>query len=281
MTASRPGLFIVGFTKCATSSLHKWLVHHPEIAGGARKELEYLYDRESYFYRAGESYHDLGLEGYKTLFPDADPDAIWLDSTPAYAYHKTALDVIAAMDPAPVCVFVTRDPIEHLRSTYHYFSNNKLYIPSDISLERFMEMAVSGEAQTAFPQDHLKHALAWARFEDWMTLWRDALPADRIVELDMRAMLANPAIAVTRVLDALGLDAAPYSGYDFPGENETYYVRSRSVQRVNTLVRRLIPKGAVYDRMRALYRRLNGSGAKPVQADLPDSLLQRLEMELS
>jgi hypothetical protein len=256
-----PDLFICGFTKCATSSLHDWLVQHPGISGGFQKELEYLYDKESYFFTPERNIHVQGLKGYAALFATAPEGTLWLDATPAYAHHNTARQTIADLPGRPPVIFVTRDPVDQIASTYHYFSNNKLYIDRDINIETFFEMVLDGRATVAFEQDHLKNALDWACFGYWLALWQRDVGMDRVVHLDMRTILKDPDSATRAVFDRLGLP--PCEGIDFSASNETYFVKSRALQQVNATLRRLLPRGKLYDQARALYRRLNATTVKP------------------
>ncbi|MBT9386740.1 sulfotransferase domain-containing protein [Pseudooceanicola sp. CBS1P-1] len=280
LTALRlPDLYICGFTKCATSSLHDWLVQHPKISGGFQKELEFLYDRDSYFYRPECNIHAQGPEGYAALFSEAPEGALWLDATPAYAHHETARLTIAGMENRPPVVFVTRRPVDQISSTYHYFSNNKLYIDPSITIERFFEMVIDGSARTAFEQDHLKHALDWACFDYWLALWRRDLGEDRVIHLEMREMLKDPAAAVNGIVARLGLD--PLAALDQGGANETYFVKNRGLQKLNTMVRGFIPKGALYDTARSLYRKMNTTTGKPERSaheeELRAALAQAVE----
>lgn len=275
-TVTTPQLYIAGFTKCATSSLHDWLVQHPKVMGGFQKELEFLYDEDSYFFRPERSVLRQGLDGYAALYGDvAQEDAILLDATPAYAHHKTARETIAAMPSKPLVLFVTRDPVDQILSTYHYFSNNKLYIDPAITIETFFEMVIDGRATTAFEQDHLKNALDWACFDYWLALWARDIGADHIMTFDMRDMVKKPQTICDTVFEKMGL--TPFQEIDFAGANETYFVKSRTLQRLNTLVRGLIPKGALYAGARKLYRALNTNTAKPDQS----THLQELKLKLA
>lgn len=288
-----PDLFICGFTKCATSSLHDWLVQHPQISGGVRKELEFLYDRDNHFFRPEHSVLTQGLAGYAALFPDAPDNALWLDSTPAYAHHETARKTIAAMAHRPPVIFITRDPVDQITSTYHYFSNNKSYIDASISIEMFFEMVLDGRASSHFPQDHLRNALDWAAFGYWLALWRRDLGPERVIHLEMRHMLSDPANTVAALLGRLGLETNVPLFFD--GSNETYFVRNRLLQSLNTAIRGKLPKGALYETARRVYRRLNTTPHKPGQSarevelraalaqaisDRETALLERLQPEL-
>lgn len=280
-----PHLFIAGFTKCATGSLHRWLTHHPMIFGGVRKELAYLYDQSSYFYRPECNWNVSGPEGYDALFRPArelPAKAILLDSTPAYAYHDTARREIGSMSHEPLCVFVRRDPVDQISSTYYYFSNNNPYIDKNISIENFYRMLLSGENKTRFAHDHLKNALEYARFDHWLRLWRRDLGNDRVMVFDMKAMLRDPTSAIFPILAHFGLDRSPFEDYAFPGANETYYVKRRWLQQINVIVRGSLPHdSAIYQTMRRLYRRINSTSVKPVSTACEQHLRSRIAARLA
>ena len=275
-----PRLFITGFTKCATSSLYDWLVQHPDIHGGFQKELEFLYDEDSYFFNAERNVNRQGLDGYAALYDSAVPTtATLIDATPAYAHHETARATLASMDIKPLAVFVTRNPIDQVISTYHYFSNNKLYIDPSITIEDFFEMVIDGRATTEFEQDHLKNALDWACFDYWLALWKRDVGADRVLVLDMSTMITAPQEACNAVFTALGLPNC--DTINFVSTNETYFVKNKAIQRINTVVRGFIPKGQLYKTARNVYRKLNTRTQKPQQSrrlqDLKAQLSARIE----
>lgn len=270
-----PDVFICGFTKCGTSSLHDWLTQHPDISGGFQKELEFLYDEGSYFYKSQRNIHAQGIAGYASLFKKAPQHSLWIDSTPAYVYHDTARKVIARMAHRPPVVLVTRAPIDQITSTYHYFSNNKLYISPSVGIEDFLEMVIDDSVRHKFKQDHLKHALDWACFEYWLKLWRRDLGEDRVFNFDMRNMINDPLAVTNSIISQLGL--APLHTIDRGGSNETYFVKSKNLQKVNTMVRGFIPQGRIYENMRSFYRRFNTSFAKPERSTRELEL--RLELE--
>jgi hypothetical protein len=74
-----PNLLILGVQKAATSSLHNYLVQHPSVSGGAKKEI--------HFFDVDDTYR-LGRKWYQRQFQENNQ---WiLDSTPRYIYVKRA-----------------------------------------------------------------------------------------------------------------------------------------------------------------------------------------------
>jgi hypothetical protein len=95
----------------------------------------------------------------------------------------------------------------------------------------------------------------------------------------MKSMISAPQEACNAVFTALGLP--PCDTLNFASANETYFVKSKALQRVNTVVRGLIPQGAFYKIARRLYRKLNTQSQKPEQSqrlqDLKAQLTSRIE----
>jgi hypothetical protein len=269
-----PSIFICGFTKCGTSALHNWLIQHPEISAGVRKELNYLTNKDSHFYTPGETVHEKGLDGFAALLPQTPRPQLFLDSTPTYAYQDTARRMIAQMPHKPLLIFVTRAPEDQIASTYHYFSNRQLYIPPEIGIETFFEMVLDGRARDRFEQDHLRYALDWAAFDYWLALWRRDIGEDRLLHLDMRSMLADPQDAVRTTFRRMNID--PDVPVEFIRSNETYFVRNRQLQKLNAAVRTHLPRGKAYDLVRKYYRKMNTSTAKPTRSDRETSLRKAL-----
>jgi len=267
-----PGLIICGFTKCATSTLHLWLTQHPRIRGGIRKELGYFHDPQSYFFDPKANWRDHGAAGLKPLFADAREGEVLLDATPGYAHHLTARDVIPHLPGPPLCVFVLRDPAQQIVSTWRYFSNNRGYIPKEIGLSQFVDMVLSGEASERFAQDHLRDCIERARFSVVLDEWAHALPPDRMLVLEMGAMLANPRAAVASVLARLDLSFEGYEDFDWPSENRSYSVRSTRLRAVAEVGRTLLPHdGTLRRAVRGAYRALNTTRPSPVSGGTDQS----------
>src|SRR3712207_3189656 len=75
-----PNLIVIGAMKCGTTSLHRYLDLHPEVAMSTAKELS--------FFSRPERYDGLGVDWYKGFF---DPTAaIRGESSPEYSHGPPA-----------------------------------------------------------------------------------------------------------------------------------------------------------------------------------------------
>jgi Sulfotransferase domain len=105
-----PNLLVIGAPKCGTTSLHRYLDAHPEIAMSAEKELNFF---------VPELNGGRGLDWYERQFDASAP--VRGESSPAYASHPFYAGVpqrIHAVIPDVRLVYLVRDPIERIVSHY-------------------------------------------------------------------------------------------------------------------------------------------------------------------
>lgn len=251
-----PNLLIAGAPKAGTSSVHGWLADHPDCVGSHEKETYFLSDPGTHMHRPNQHVSS-GLDGYAALFPPAAAKArIVLESTPGYLYSATALAAVADFPTAPKVLFILREPSAQIHSLYRYFQNNWDWIPPDMSFDAFLAACRAGSHD--FKGNELaRDCLTNAAYVDHLLPWRDALGADQVKVMLFDDLARDPAGFLRDLCHWLDLDPAFYDGYGFPRDNETYQPRSRALQSVNIAVRRFLPKGAAYQALRQVYRRLN------------------------
>lgn len=107
-----PNFFVVGAQKAATTSLHNYLVRHPDIYLPDQKETKFFI--EDRFYTKGINfYEETFFSGWKneSAIGEVDPD---------YMYFETALDRIEKhLDLARTrFIFLLRNPVDRAFSHY-------------------------------------------------------------------------------------------------------------------------------------------------------------------
>lgn len=120
-----PNLLVIGAMKCGTSSLHRYLGLHPEIAMSGAKELNFFLPAEAD--RAGpllgeRSSASRGLDWYASQFDASAP--VRGESSVAYSFpwFGGVADAIAATLEEPRLIYVVRDPIERMLSHRDQFA---------------------------------------------------------------------------------------------------------------------------------------------------------------
>jgi hypothetical protein len=106
-----PNLIIIGAAKCGTTSLHRYLDLHPEIAMAKAKELDFFIEDRNW---------TRGVGWYESQFR---PAAIRGESSPLYSSYPAyagVAELMAGVLPEARLVYVVRDPIERLVSSYRF-----------------------------------------------------------------------------------------------------------------------------------------------------------------
>ena len=257
MTGMLPNLVIAGAPKCGTSSLFRWLADHPDALGSSVKETCYFADPGTHTYNEKANFLSGGLEGYGSFFSGCDPaPALIVEATPAYLYSSLALRELPRLPSRPIVLFVLREPVSQIKSVYSYYRGNWNWIPHRMGFRDFVQASLA-EADLFKDNELVRFAIRNARYVDFLVKWRDACGADRVHVLVFEDAFRDPRSTMKRLATLLGLTADFYDTYDFPRENESYAPRSRSLQKVNLAVRSMVPKGGMYNALRAAYRKIN------------------------
>ena len=112
-----PDVIICGFHKTSTTSLHHYLIQHPNIIKPTRKEIGYF----STFFWRGEMW-------YKSHFPTKfskirkasnNETFLTLDSDPGCSYHPNSPKRVHDRLPNVKLIFVLRNPIDRAWSEYN------------------------------------------------------------------------------------------------------------------------------------------------------------------
>jgi len=246
---SLPNLIVAGYAKCGTTSLHRYLDRHPEIAMSRTKEVGFFCDEadpavitsmprdDRALVHASRGTWSKGLDWYRTHF---DPSAKWRgESTPAYTvpWYPDAPERIASVVPEARIVLCVRDPVERALSRYRFLAVRSLEHRTDL-------------AAITDPDGFYVQAAPYSR--SWELLTR-ALGRDRIHIVETERLASEPGETMERLFDWLGLSG----GFD-PAEftqrwNETSAFATpahRSVERL----RRLRGWGYVAERLPVRFR---------------------------
>jgi hypothetical protein len=117
-TGSLPNLAVIGGMKCGTTSLHRYLDEHPDVAMAPGKELNFFFRDPGGRGRpaAGNWHH--GPDWYAARFDAAAP--VRGEASPGYTSpdHPEVAARMAALVPDARLVLLVRDPLERAVSQY-------------------------------------------------------------------------------------------------------------------------------------------------------------------
>jgi hypothetical protein len=259
-------LIIGGTEKSGTTSLYRYLNDHPSVTGSFKKETDFFRKQEA-------PPSSLQLADYHARFPS--PAGVRMEASPGYLVDSAyAAPAIKALIPSARLLFVLRDPIERLVSSFE-FHKSRLYLPAELPFDAYVERCFAYERGELTPEA--------AGMGEWFLRVPDAgryaahlrdfyahFPAEQIKVLPLELLNGDPAAFMQTVCAWAGLDAGFYAGYEFTRANVTFAPKAAGLQRVALLAnRRLEPFfnrfPGVKQRLLAVYKAVNGMpAAKPV-----------------
>jgi hypothetical protein len=218
-----PTFFVIGASKCGTTSLHHYLAAHPEIEMTARKEPHVLCGPEPWRGR---------LALYGELFREAAP--VRGEVSPGYAalpYDADVPDRMAAAAPDARIVYVVRDPVE--RAVAHYAEHVIQRLE-----ERPIELALA-------PDSNESVYVAASRYSVQLAAYRARFGAERVLVVDSGELRERRRDTLGRIFAHVGADPAHWDrSYEHEhysrGEANTRRTRSEIALRQSRAYRRLV-----------------------------------------
>ena len=111
----KPNLFIVGFAKCGTTSLHEYLSTHPNVHASFPKEPHFFIE-EGWRPRPARTETE-----YLRFFAGASKDArVFLDSSVFHVNSPAALRKIHEFNGEAKIIVMIRNPVDMLASFHNY-----------------------------------------------------------------------------------------------------------------------------------------------------------------
>jgi hypothetical protein len=114
-SVGKPNLFIVGFAKCGTTSLHEYLSTHPHVHASFPKEPHFFVE-DGWRPRPARTETE-----YLRFFAGASKDArVFLDSSVFHVNSPGALRKIREFNPDAKIIVMLRNPVDMLASFHNY-----------------------------------------------------------------------------------------------------------------------------------------------------------------
>jgi hypothetical protein len=225
-----PNLLLVGFVKCGTTSLSMHLAAHPDISTPAIKELYHLIDGSSPLtsmrpavnrQTGDERLPNPSARSYSEHFP-IENRRYALDATPWYYSQEVALRY-ATCNPGVKTIFMLRDPVRRIVSSYRFFQGMLQEYPAG-SFTEFVEALLDKyDTQSGYRmrirKDFFRYAfdceLDMGCYERHISKWRSAIGEKRVFIGKMEDLRDDPKRLMIRLCSFLDLDPVIYSEFDF------------------------------------------------------------------
>ena len=241
MKFDRPNLLIVGFAKCGTTSLAKYLSDHPSVCPPEVKESYEFVDDGSSLAQMNRFLHEKDiLENTKSesRCVGYEKARYYFDATP-YHFNQEKAKLYAQEHDDTKVIFLVRSPENRLRSSYLFFKNVHQEYP-DVSFEKFIGALLSDaaakqhicdEINKPFYQEVFRDELLTGQYVEHIDSWVAKIGRERVFVGKMEDMRDAPQSFMADVCKFLDITCDPYKNYEFKAYQKTFNVRFPLFQR--------------------------------------------------
>lgn len=200
-----PSFLIIGAQRAGTTSLHRYLVQHPQVAPPWPSKGVHRFDLEP---RRSPAW-------YRAHFARSAPGRITGESSPYYLFHPLVPGRVAAALPGVRVIAMLRDPV--LRAHSQYQQEYARGFEDCESFERALELEpgrLEGEERRltedpdyrSFAHQHHSY-VARGIYLEQLRRWEAAIGAERMLVLVAEEFFAGPDQGYRTVLEFLDLPA--------------------------------------------------------------------------
>src|SRR5215212_8193151 len=179
-----PNLVVIGAARCGTTSLHRYLHLHPDIAMSGEKELNFF---------SFDARWQRGISWYERQFPSGTP--VRGESSPSYSIYPRSPNVPARMArvvPDARLIYLVRDPVERVVSFYRF--------------ARFVLRNETRELTEAVREFDASRYVVGSRYALQLERYLDYYPRGHILVVEQRDLLHRRAETMRLVFGFAGVN---------------------------------------------------------------------------
>jgi hypothetical protein len=223
-----PSFHIIGVQKGGTTSLAKYLEHHPQIIKAQRKDIFYFNNATNY---------SKGLSWYKAHFTLQinkwvydrlnNTNVITFDATPNYFDEPTAPERLHNFNPQSKLIIMLRNPIDRAWSNYQMakrFGFESLNFEGALEKEEERIQEAEKISKKNNTHNYVYQRLTYKKrgiYISYLKKWFELFPKENILVIKSEDFFSNPNNTYQLVLDFLNLPQ--YSNINFEVYNDGKY----------------------------------------------------------
>jgi hypothetical protein len=233
ITASRrvlPDYVIIGAQRCGTTSLHNYLMQHPNVVPSYKKEIKFF-----------DSNYSRGERWYRSHFPYedemTDEQLITGEGSPYYIFHPKAAQRMFAMLPNIKLIALLRNPVDRAYSHYQLsfrrgretLSFEDALGQEEQRLDGVLENIIANDNYPMFNHKHFTYRLRGI-YADQLPAWFEHFSREQILVIKSEDFYADSAGTFQKVISFLELpawDLPVYKNYN-AGQYSTMQPETRA-----------------------------------------------------
>ncbi len=213
-------IIISGTTKAGTTSLFNYLGDHPDVCPSSIKETGFFLD-DDYPNQSRTPYTFIdGISFYNFYFSGCMTKKYRLEATPGYLYSNGTADRIKCYVSDPKIVFILRDPIQRLISTFK-FSKQTEKIPVSMGFDEFIKYQIQE------PNNLRIRSLSTGKYYKYLVPYFDHFSPDQRIVILYEEFIHNPINEIRKICSLTGLSAGYYENdYEMVVYNRSYSIKN-------------------------------------------------------
>ncbi len=217
-------IIIAGAPRSGTTSLFKYLSDHSSICGSDLKQTLFFLDLEYKDIPSKPMYHySEGIEAFDNFFKNHQEGQIKLEATPDYLYSNNTPKAIYDSLKKVHLIFILRNPVDRFRSLF-FHGKSTGYVDKNIDFDEFITQSFAKEAD-----NYGSKMLGTGNYFKFLQPFLSLFNRDQISILFLEEMEKDPKLVLTKLCQALKLDATIYDSYQFVQHNQKQEVRNEAV----------------------------------------------------
>jgi len=201
--ATIPHFLVIGFPKAGTTSMHEYLLQHPNIIGSWAKETHFF----SYGYNKGLKFY------FKFFKFNKNKNSLYFESSPEYIYYIKALKRIKKLNPKMKLIVCLRNPIDLSFSSYNQLKNlgfetesfEKVLLKENYKLELHTKR-LENDVYTAYNRPIFLPYLYISEFVTYIKNTLDIFDKKNIFFVDSCDLKNNTQKTMNEIFEFLGLE---------------------------------------------------------------------------
>ncbi len=242
-----------GAPKCGTSALFNHLAKHKSIIPSNPKETFFFLDQGHPL----KKNYGISKGKFIQFFDIPKEDKILLEGTTHLIYQNECIDLLSKNNDYKI-LFVLRNPIDRLFSSFNYSLNNLGVFQKRISFDDFITLLLNmniEELDKLIMSDSSKYVLSrdieYGNYFQYLKKWFDKIDSSRIKVVLYEELATDPGSFFKDIYDFVGLSEV--SSALLEKKNETFKIRNNNIHKMIMNNMAIVNKLPFVDYLKKIY----------------------------
>ncbi len=219
--ASMANFIIAGTEKAGTTSVFTYLSSHPMVHGSAVKETDFFRNLYTGICEKDVANYSKFFEGHAHKTP------IVMEASPGYLGNgKEVAARMNALIPQVKLLFILRDPIDRMYSSFNFHVSN-LNLSAELSFEEYIDKCIAYDSGQKTPaelgiDEWFLKVISFGRYTDYLRHYYECFPESQIKVMFFEEMNRDIHSFMCDLCQFLEISPSHFDNYNFKKINVTY-----------------------------------------------------------